>query len=204
MTGKHSEDVPQKLTLAQAGPFILANKEVSASGGIITHLIEITPADIWEQTGQQLFKNIADSSWDTYAVSGGKAVRIGNGFGGFGVTSAVPFDVNKDGTVDLVYAYSFGSGLHRSVIAWLDLKNYTEHTVPDKPSAKEFRAEDLILQANGEEGIGVYRIKGVDKSKISLDVLRTYPAQQDIEHMTLEKEGDLAWENGELLNSTGE
>ncbi len=192
--------LPRKLTSEQAGKLIEANMNESASRVNMNHLTDITPRDIWEQTGHQLFKNTEEaSSWDTFAVSDGKAVQIGIGFGGYGVTSAVPYDVNKDGTTDIVYAYSFGSGIHRSVIAWLDLQNFTEQIVPDKPAATGFRQDDLILQA--EQGnIVVYRIKGMAKEKVSFDVLRTYPTTKDIEKMTLVKEGELEWENSEFFN----
>ncbi|KWX77087.1 hypothetical protein [Paenibacillus jilunlii] len=192
--------LPRKLTSEQAGKLIRANMNESASRVSMDHLTDITSPDIWEQTGYQLFKNTEEaSSRDTFAVSDGKAVQIGIGFGGYGVTSAVPYDVNKDGTTDIVYAYSFGSGIHRSVIAWLDLHDITEHIVPDKPAPTGFRQDDLILQA--EEGnIAVYRIKGMGEGKVSSDVLRTYPTAKDIEDMTLVKEGELVWENSEFLN----
>ncbi|WP_143191898.1 hypothetical protein [Paenibacillus sp. P46E] len=199
-SSKVSEELHHKLTSEQAGALILANKNLSASSEMASHLIDITPSDIWEQTGHQLFKNIeATSSWDTFAVSEEKAVQIGMGFGGFGVTSAVPYDVNKDGTVDIVYAYSFGSGLHRSVIAWLDLQNSTEHIISSKPAQTDFRQYDLILKTEDKQ-IEVYRIKDMGTSKTSLDVLRTYPSKTDIENMTLVKEGELVWENGEFFN----
>ncbi|WP_379150997.1 hypothetical protein [Paenibacillus sp. sgz5001063] len=193
-------DSDNPLTSGQAEALILADKKLSATSEMTSHLIDITPLDIWEQTGRQLFKNVeGTSSWDTFAVSAGSAVQIGMGFGGFGVTSAVPYDVNKDGTVDIVYAYSFGSGIHRSVIAWLDLENSTEHIVTNKPADMAFRQYDLILKLKKKQ-IEVYRIHGIDTSKTSMDVLRTYPAPSDIENMTLVKEGHLVWENGEMFN----
>lgn len=192
--------LPRKLTSEQAGKLITANKNETSSRNGTAHWTDITPPDIWEQTGHQLFKNIEEtSSWDTFAVSDGKAVQIGIGFGGYGVTSAVPYDVNKDGTADIVYAYSFGSGIHRSVIAWLDLQDFTEHIVPDKPAAMEFRQEDLFLKIENEN-IAVYRIEGMDNNKASFDVLRTYPTTKDIEKMTLVKEGELVWGNSQFFN----
>ncbi|MNC33740.1 hypothetical protein D3C76_231620 [compost metagenome] len=195
-----SGELPHKLTSGQTGKLILGNMKESASRDSTAHWIDITPPDVWEQTGLQLFKNIERASnGDTFAVSDGKAVQIGIGFGGYGVTSAVPYDVNKDGTVDIVYAYSFGSGIHRSVIAWLDLQDFTEHNIPDKPAVTEFRQEDLILKTEDKQ-IAVYRIKGMDHSKVSFDVLRTYPTTKDIENMTLLKEGELVWDNGGVFN----
>jgi hypothetical protein len=77
---------------------------------------EITPTDVWEKTKCQLFKVVDGSSWETYIVKDQKAIHVGNGGGGFGVTSVMPYDINSDGNVDLVYAYSYGSGIHRSPI----------------------------------------------------------------------------------------
>ncbi|AIQ69631.1 hypothetical protein PGRAT_19845 [Paenibacillus graminis] len=191
--------LPRKLTSEQAGKLIAANMNETVSRVSSAYLIDITPPDIWKQTGHQLFKNTEEaSSRDTYAVSDGKAVQIGIGFGGYGVTSAVPYDVNKDGTTDIVYAYSFGSGIHRSVIAWLDLQNFTGHIVSNKPEAMEFRQEDLILKIENKH-IAVYRIKGMDNNN-SFGVLRKYPTSKDIEKMTLVKEGELVWENSEFFN----
>ncbi|MNC76110.1 hypothetical protein D3C75_1277640 [compost metagenome] len=79
------------------------------------------------------------------------------------------------------------------------MQDFTEHIVPDKPAAKEFRQEDLILKIENEN-IAVYRIEGMDNNKASFDVLRTYPTAKDIEKMTLVKEGELVWENSEFLN----
>ncbi|KGE17680.1 hypothetical protein [Paenibacillus wynnii] len=183
-----------KVPIEEANRLILATQDIPKSSGKDMDLIEITPSDFWDQTRLQLFKMVGDSSWETFIVSKQKAVHIGNGFGGYGVTSAVPFDLNKDGTLDVVYAYSYGSGIHRSEISWLDLKNFTEHRVLDRPESTGFRMDDLILKNESKE-IAVYRISGIDKSEINFDCLRTYPTKKDIEHMALEKIGVLSREN---------
>ncbi|MDQ0192837.1 hypothetical protein [Paenibacillus wynnii] len=186
-----------KVTIEEANKLILATQDITLTENM--DLIEITSPDIWDQTNLQLFKIVGNSSWETFIVSKQKVVHIGIGFGGYGVTSVVPFDVNKDGTLDVVYAYSFGSGIHRSVISWLDLKDFTEHKVLDRPENAGFRMDDLILKNEGKE-IAVYRIAGIDKSEINFDFLRTYPTKRDIEHMTLEKIGVLLRENNQLYN----
>lgn len=171
-----------KISIEEAKKLIVATQDFSqASSNFKYDLTEITPSDIWEKTKLQLFK---DSSSETFIVTNQKAVHIGNGFGGFGVTSAVPYDVNKDGILDLVYAYSWGSGIHRSIISWIDLKSFTEHVVGDMPESTGFRTYDLILKMESKK-IAVYRIASMDESKIN---------------MTLEKVGILIWENNELYN----
>lgn len=159
-------------------------------------LTEITPSDIWDKTKLQLFK---DSDSETFIVTNQKAVHIGNGFGGFGVTSAVPYDVNKDGILDLVYAYSWGSGIHRSVISWIDLKSFTEHVVGDMPESTGFRTYDLILKMESKK-IAVYRIASMDETKINFYLFLRYPTEKEIDYMTLEKVGILIWKNNELYN----
>lgn len=190
------EESKKKLSIEEANKLILATQDISHSGNMENDLLEITPSDIWDKTKLQLFK---DSSLETFIVTNQKAVHIGIGFGGFGVTSAVPYDVNKDGTLDVVYAYSFGSGIHRSVISWIDLKSFTEHHVGDMPERKDFRTYDLILKIEGNE-IVVNRIADMDESKIDFVSLQTYPTEKEIEYMTLEKVGILVWENSELYN----
>lgn len=41
-------------------------------------------------------------------------------WGGWGLTSAVPWDYDDNGVVDLLYTYSWGSGIHRSHVAVFD------------------------------------------------------------------------------------
>lgn len=192
------DDSP-KISIEEANKRIIATQEGSRLVNEGMDLLEITPSDIWDSTKHQLFKNVGGSSWETYIVTNQKAIHIGNGFGGFGVTSAVPYDVNKDGTMDIVYAYSFGSGIHRSVISWFDIKNSTEHVVADMPETTEFRMYDLILKNESNEII-VYRINGMDNREINIDCLRTYPTKDEIDDMILDKVGILIWENSQLYN----
>ncbi|MUT68815.1 hypothetical protein [Paenibacillus sp. NEAU-GSW1] len=189
----------EKNTIETAKKLIQQLQNNTLSGVKHTELIDITPTNIWDLTGYQLFKEYGGSSSETYIVNNQKAVHIGNGFGGFGVTSAVPYDVNNDGNMDIVYAYSFGSGIHRSAISWIDLKSFTEHQVEDLPNKSEFRMEDVILKIENKD-IVVYRIAGMDESKVDIYSFWTYPSDKDIEYMVLEKDGVLYWENNKLVN----
>lgn len=49
------------------------------------------------------------------------AYLLGMSFGGWGVTSAVPCDADDNGTPDLLFTFSWGSGIHRSHLAVLNL-----------------------------------------------------------------------------------
>lgn len=189
----------EKISIETAKKLVQELQDNALSNDEHAELTDITPESIWNQTGCQLFKVYGGSSSETYIVTNQKAVHIGNGFGGFGVTSAVPYDVNNDGKQDIVYAYSFGSGIHRSVISWMDLTSFTEHHVEDLPAESGFRMEDVILKIENKD-VAVYRIASMDASKVDIYSFWTYPSDKDIEHMVLEKDGVLYWENNKLIN----
>ncbi len=196
---EEEEDHADKLSIEEASKIILTTPDFSKLSNKETDLIEITSSSIWDNTKLQLFKSVGDSSLETFIVTNQEAFHIGIGFGGLGVTSVVPYDVNNDGTLDLVYAYSFGSGIHRSVISWFDLKSYTEHTIGDLPERTEFRTYDLILKIESDE-IVVYRIKGMNEGENNFDFLRAYPTEKDIDDLNVVKDGTLIRENGDLYN----
>jgi hypothetical protein len=183
------KDSSKKLSIEEAENLIAASQNIAQSSDKNAEITEITSADIWDKTKCQLFK-IAE---ETFIIENHKVVHIGNGFGGNGVTSAVPYDVNQDGISDIIYAYSFGSGIHRSIISWMDLKSFEEHMVEDKPKKTEFRLYDLILK-NEKDATVVYRVMKPS------EIVNTYPTEQDINQMTLQKDGILIWENKELYN----
>jgi hypothetical protein len=195
-----NEEAHKKMSIEEATKLILETQPPSQFSNFEMDLIEITPSNIWDKTKIQLFKNIGYSmlSGETFIVTNQEAIHIGIGFGMYGITSAVPYDVNKDGSMDIVYAYSYGSGIHRSVISWIDLKSFKVHNVEDTPESTGFRTYDLILTIENNE-IVVNRIKGM-KGKNNFDCLWTYPTEKDIDNMTLEKVGILIWENNELYN----
>ncbi|CAM3258864.1 hypothetical protein PALU110988_11965 [Paenibacillus lupini] len=182
------KDISRKLSVEEAEKLIAASQNIAQSSDKNAEIKEITSADTWDKTKVQLFR-IAE---ETFIIKNQKVIHIGNGFGGNGVTSAVPYDVNKDGITDIIYAYSFGSGMHRSMISWIDLKSFEEHMVGDKPKKTEFRMYDLILK-NEKDTTVVYRV--MNPSEIN-----TYPTEQEISQMSLQRDGILIWENNELYN----
>ncbi|MCY3020118.1 MAG: hypothetical protein NTW87_13960 [Planctomycetota bacterium] len=81
-------------------------------------LKEITPADVFAKLNCQVFqvtKGIA-MGW-TFLIHRGQAHPLGRSFGGWGVMSMCVADLDKDGTPELLYSYSYGSGIHRSHVA---------------------------------------------------------------------------------------
>lgn len=87
---------------------------------ILTHLSDVTPDDLQGICEIYRFDWKTRSGLDgaTFVLCGGKVVPIGYAFGGFGVTG---FAYSKDTNV-LYFAYSWGSGMHRSHLGMLDLE----------------------------------------------------------------------------------
>lgn len=200
LTACTTDAKPAKLS-AQKAQIIIQDKLDQSSSSLAGQLADITPDDVWEETGHQLFKD--SSSLETYVVADGKAAVLGTGFGGSGVTSVVPYDVNGDGAGDLVYAYSYGSGIHRSVMSWMDLQTMTEHPVLSKAETAGFRTYDLILQKE-DDSIIVYQVGNKQNREAVTQALMSYPASKDIESMSLVKDGVLVKEqDGLYYEATG-
>lgn len=79
------------------------------------HCYNVTPEQIEEMTSAQIFK--FSDSCATFLYLDGQVYPFGDWFGGFGFVNAVPCDFDEDGNWDILYTYSWGSGLHRSLIA---------------------------------------------------------------------------------------
>lgn len=75
----------------------------------------VTPDSLKEETGGAIFK-FGDSG-QTLLLLGGSVYGLGSYFGGDGLTSAVTCDFDGDGKKDILYTYSWGSGIHRSHLA---------------------------------------------------------------------------------------
>lgn len=197
-----SDSKTKKLSIKEANEIIQETLDQQVIR-LTSDLTEITPPEVWAETKHQIFKD--SSSLETFVVTEGKAALAGIGFGGAGVTSIVPYDVNKDGTTDLVYAYSFGSGVHRSVISWMDLQTMTEHSPQGKAepsvqnnSEQTFRTYDLILDKEKNK-IVVYQIINKQHKEDLYQALSKYPSDKDIESMDLKQEGLLYAEKDELF-----
>lgn len=202
LTACTTDAKPAKLSAQEAQTIIQESVEQKGNLSAITgQLSEITPDDVWEETGHQLFKD--SGSLETYVVADGKAAVLGIGFGGSGVTSVVPYDVNGDGAGDLVYAYSYGSGIHRSVMSWMDLQTMTEHPVLSKAETAGFRTYDLILQKE-DNSIIVYQVGNKENREAVTQALMSYPASKDMKTMSLVKDGVLTVEqDGLYYEATG-
>jgi hypothetical protein len=84
-------------------------------------LKEITTKEVWDRLGAQVFQVIEGvQACETFVIREKKVYRIGVGFGGHGVKSLAVADPSGDGQDKLIYAYSWGSGEHRSKVAVFD------------------------------------------------------------------------------------
>lgn len=110
---------------------------------------DITPEDVKKELGCQIFK--VNYTCDTFVIYKSKLFPIGRGFGGFGTVSINTCDFDNNGKKDLIYTFSWGSGLHRSQIGIYDLSKGKEEIL-------DFiqRDEDVILEKISDNKFNVY------------------------------------------------
>ena len=82
---------------------------------------ERTPDEVWVRLGAQVFQvgGSGPRHYETFLLRGGRVTRLGVGCGGFGVGSMCVTDFDADKQPELVFAYSFGSGIHRTCLGLL-------------------------------------------------------------------------------------
>lgn len=80
-------------------------------------LEEITPPEVRSRMRAQVFK-VTDGIYifNTYLILDNVVHPLGTGWGGNGVTSMLVDDLDGDGEPELWFAFSWGSGIHRSQI----------------------------------------------------------------------------------------
>ena len=80
-------------------------------------LAERTTDEMWDRLGVQLFvvtEGVAEC--ESFLVRRGRVHSFCGGFGGHGIQSACVTDLDSDGEPELTYTYSWGSGIHRSLV----------------------------------------------------------------------------------------
>jgi hypothetical protein len=81
-------------------------------------LTELTTEEVWQRLRAQVFQvNDGNRMFNTYLIKNKETVPLGTGFGGMGLTSMCVTDLDQDGNPELVYTYSWGSGIHRCLVA---------------------------------------------------------------------------------------
>lgn len=119
---------------------------------------DITPENVKKEIGCQIFK--VNYTCESYVIHKGEFFRIGFGFGGFGVVTLTTCDFNENGQKDLIYTFSWGSGLHRSHIGifdfsekketWLDFVQLNEDIVLEKLSDNSFNVYTADIEMKEE------------------------------------------------------
>ena len=112
-------------------------------------IYDITPKEVKEDIGCQIFK--VNYSCETYVVYKSKVFHIGLGFGGYGVVSLTTCDFDENGQKDLIYTFSWGSGMHRSNIG---IFNFTT----EKDQRLDFieMDKDILLEKTSDKSLKVY------------------------------------------------
>lgn len=80
--------------------------------------VEITPEAVSDATDWRMFTLQSQYS---FLLADGEVYILCNYWGGRGVTSALPWDYDGNGVMDLLYTYSWGSGIHRSHVSVFDM-----------------------------------------------------------------------------------
>ncbi|MBQ8975312.1 MAG: hypothetical protein IJ072_06285 [Oscillospiraceae bacterium] len=84
------------------------------------HCYNVTPSAVSESTDIKIFK--FSDSCASFALIDGEVFELCTSFGGYGFFNAAPWDYDADGTMDLLIASSWGSGMHRSEISVFNVK----------------------------------------------------------------------------------
>lgn len=101
-------------------------------------LYNVTPDEITEKYGFTVYKHTMD--YESFLEYNGKIYPIAVGWGGFGTTSFAVTDMDSNGMPELYYTYGWGSGMHRSEIAYFDFATLSEkHFIYDHPN------EDIVF-----------------------------------------------------------
>jgi hypothetical protein len=118
-------------------------------------LKDLTTKAVWDRLDAQVFQ-VAEGvqQFETFVIRDKKVQRIGQRFGGQGVTSLAVADPNGDGRDKLIFAYSWGSGEHRSQIALLDC--LAKESVQIAAPQTYFGKDDLVLKNSEGNKVEIY------------------------------------------------
>jgi beta-lactamase regulating signal transducer with metallopeptidase domain len=128
--------------------FLALNKDFQ-SGYDSDQCYNITPQLIEQNSDYTIFKYGASAA--SFLLYEGEIYPLGEWFGGNGVTSMALADMDSDGHSELFVTYSWGSGMHRSQVAYFN------------PASKQIQQVqymhlngDMALAANGDGGLSLY------------------------------------------------
>ncbi|MBQ4284361.1 MAG: hypothetical protein IJB96_10600 [Lachnospira sp.] len=106
----------------------------------------VTPPLVSEKMDVKIFKDMY--SFSSFILIDGAVYNLCMSHGGYGFTSAVPYDYDNDGNLDLLVTASWGSGMHRTEISYFNIV-----TKESKRIHSEFNYEVIIEEnSQGHEG----------------------------------------------------
>jgi Tol biopolymer transport system component len=93
----------------------LRNSRPSLSPDFPMSVQEVPAHDVWERLRVQIFW-VTEGPFDreTFLIHGSTVLRLGTAVGGQGVNSLTVSDLDRDSAAELLFAYSFGAGIHQS------------------------------------------------------------------------------------------
>lgn len=81
----------------------------------------VTPGEISDRYGFEIFK--FDQSCAGYLLYENRIYPLGESLGGLGLTSFAVADIDRDGSPEVYFTYSWGSGMHRSMAGYFDTRD---------------------------------------------------------------------------------
>jgi hypothetical protein len=150
---------------------------------VTTPVEEIPFEEAWSQLGIQIFRvSTGIFKNETFLLEPDKVLPLGTAFGGQGLSSLEVSDLDQDGIAELIFVYSFGSGLHQSRVgmyapAYNENKTFEADTgylgdiglfkVDEKTVGVQIIAlNDDLLTIRYQEKIGYLRITNVSSQPI--------------------------------------
>jgi hypothetical protein len=172
----------------------LHNEKPDLKPGFFLSLEEVPVQEAWEQLQVQVFRvEEGFLAPESFLISGDTVLPLGTAVGGRGVMSLEIGDLDRDGSAELFFTYSFGSGIHQSRIGmyapahdrnWVyeattgylgDLALFKED--PSTVGVRVVEADDAALTLRYRERLGVLAImEGLDgQVKLLLQVAADLP-----------------------------
>lgn len=120
-------------------------------------LREVTTQEVRRKLQAQVFRLTDEpgciSEFDAYLIKDGKVYPMSTGLGGHGLMGMCVCDIDRDSKDELVYVYSWGSGLHRSVI---EAYRFGAPSPTKILSTFAVKNADVILEKTGPHSVGLY------------------------------------------------
>jgi hypothetical protein len=143
-------------------------------------LEELPVPEVWEQLDVQIFRVTSGPfARETFLIDDETVLGLGTAFGGKGVTSIRVADLDQDGSAELLFTYSFGSGIHQSRIGMV---------APAYAKDRIYEAEIAYLGDVGlvQEDTSRVVVRVVESDDEDLILRYT----DTLGHLTIQKRGD--------------